>query len=358
AHDLSEQVPTFGRHLNRLGSDIGSVDPEALLASVVLDLEELTDEPYFLVLDEYDASEKANDVQEFLESLLRNLPPNCQIIINSRTLPRLPWIAMIAQNEAIILSDNHLITNDPYRMESDGVLGELTVNCLGPNSIAKNGQLIESWEGHLPRLLFIFALERPVVTRSEICQAFWPTLDNDQAVNVFHVTKRRLHKALGFDALIHQDGYYQVNPGVRIHYDVTEFVSALLQGRITGGEFRSEAWQRAIELYRGPFLQGHSESWIVQQREAYQRAYLEAIMAIANIRLEENRPEHALRLLTQASGENTDFEPLHREIMKLYARLGRRSEAASHYQSLEETLHERGTAPSPETRRLYDELMS
>ena len=51
-------------------------------------------------------------------------------------------------------------------------------------------------------------------------------------------------------------------------------------------------------------------------------------------------------------------EPLHREIMKLYASLGRRSEAASHYQMLVENLKDRGQTPSEETRQLYQELMS
>src|SRR4029077_14782627 len=67
---------------------------------------------------------------------------------------------------------------------------------LGPGTVMLDSEPIDSWEGHLPRLLFFFALDRPVVTRSEICQAFWPELNTDQAVNVFHVTKRRLHKAL------------------------------------------------------------------------------------------------------------------------------------------------------------------
>jgi DNA-binding SARP family transcriptional activator len=53
-----------------------------------------------------------------------------------------------------------------------------------------------------------------------------------------------------------------------------------------------------------------------------------------------------------------EFEPLHREIMKLYASLGRRSEAASHYQMLAENLKARGREPAEETTQLYQELMA
>jgi DNA-binding SARP family transcriptional activator len=358
AHDLAEQAPMFGRHLHQLGSDLQLIDRERLLEHLLLDIAELSQEPFFLILDEYDASENANDVQEFLEAMLLNLPDHCQVIINSRNMPRLPWIALVAQNQAVILNDNSLVERDPYRIETGGDLAELTVHCLGPNFISKDGETIENWEGHLPRLLFIFALERPVVTRSEICQSFWPNLDNDQAVNVFHVTKRRLHKALGFDALVHQDGYYQVNPQINIQYDVTAFTSALVRGRINQGEVAAAAWQEAIDLYQGPFLQGHTEDWVVDQRTAYQTGYLEAMMSLAHIRAQTGRPDHALRILVQASSENADFEPLHQEIMKLYSALGRRSEAASHYQSLVETLTERGTKPSAATQQLYQQLMA
>jgi DNA-binding SARP family transcriptional activator len=357
-HDMCEQKPTFGRHLSTLAHPLFNVDREEIIDRLLHDLEELSTEAFFLVLDEYDASENADDIQEFLEAVLTRLPANCQVIINSRTLPRLPWVAMVAQHDAVIVSDKQVIEHDPYRITSRGDLAELTVRCLGPGNIVKNGTLIDDWEGHLPRLLFIFALERPVVTRAEICQSFWPNLDNDQAVNVFHVTKRRLHKALGFDALIHQNGYYQVNPDVRIFYDVMEFVSALVRGRTAKGPEAAEAWQTAIDLYQGPFLQGHNEIWVERQRTAYQTGYLEAMMAVANLRLQSGRPEHALRILMQASSGNEDFEPLHQEIMKLYTSLGRRSEAASYYQTLVEALKGKGKTPNLATQTLYQQLMA
>lgn len=355
-HDLAEQVPTFGRHLSQF--DFEKASPPRLLESFLADVAELSSEPFFLILDEYDASESVNDVQSFWEQVLLRLPENCQVLINSRTMPRLPWIALIAQRKAAIVDENGLALHGLYRTTNGDSLAELTVRCLGPNSIDKNKVPISEWEGHLPRLLFVFGLERPVVTRTEICQAFWPNLDTDQAVNVFHVTKRRLHKALGFDALVHHDGYYQVNPQAIVHYDVMEFVSALVEARHTEGDAAVAAWQKVTDLYQGPFLKGHSDAWILQQRQAYQAGYLEALMALAQIRVKAGRADHALRILIQASSDNADYELLHCEIMKLYAMLGRRSEAASHYQFLLEILRQRGLAPSPTTQQLYQELMA
>ncbi|NJL93711.1 MAG: hypothetical protein HC915_08240 [Anaerolineae bacterium] len=357
AHDLADQNPLFGRRLNQMGIDAHSERQSELLSALLEDLASASREPYFLILDEYDACDTANDVQAFLEQVFLNLPEHCQVIINSRTMPRLPWAALVAQHHAVLLRDTEVTLHDPFRTQTQEALAHLSIQGLGIENVTKDDQLVENWEGHLPRLLLVFALERPVVTRAEICQAFWLELDSDQAVNVFHVTKRRLHKALDFDVLVHQDGYYQVNPRVVVDYDIHQFVEALLEARSVPPEAAETAWQRVVELYSGPFLQNHNEAWIETQRRAYRAGYLEAMISIARLRLQSERPELALRILLQATTEDAEVEELHREIMRIYAQLGRRSEAAAHYQALVEALRLRRIEPEPETQVLYQSLM-
>jgi DNA-binding SARP family transcriptional activator len=184
-------------------------------------------------------------------------------------------------------------------------------------------------------------------------------LESDQAVNVFHVTKRRLHKALGFDVLVHQEGYYQINPEAGVEYDIERFATALVKGRqaLTPAE-GLPYWQATAELYKGPFLQGHTEAWIKERRADFQAGYLEAMTNIAKVRLEEGREEQALALLLRAAGEDDLYEPVHREIMQLYARLGRRSEAAGHYHKLVEALRSNGLQPSAQTQALYHDIIA
>ncbi|MEO1444444.1 MAG: bacterial transcriptional activator domain-containing protein, partial [Chloroflexota bacterium] len=278
----------------------------------------------------------------------------CRIIINSRTLPRLPWVSLVAQGLAVLLEDDQLIEDNFYSLTEDSE-ETLEVYALGPGFVLMNGKPIETWEGHLPRLLFFFALDRPVVTRSEICHAFWPELDTDQAVNVFHVTKRRLHKALQMDVLVHDEGYYRVNPQFAVSYDVMDFVHILMEGRdeSLGKKGRMKAWQRAIDMYRGPFLQGHSDHWISSRRYDYQTGYLEALTSMATVRLNEGRKEHALSLFQKAVTEDNTRQDLHREIMRLFASMGRRSEAAGHYQAVSEAI-----MVDEETEAVYAEIMS
>ncbi len=352
-HDLANQNPMFGRHINMLEpedyNDLGK-----LLETFVRDLKELSTDDFVLILDEYDRSDSADDIQWFIERLTAYLPDNCRLVLNSRTLPRLPWVAMIAEGRALLLQDDQLIRKNFYDIEGHGSQ-TLEVYALGPGFVLFHDKPIDTWEGHLPRLLFFFALDRPVITRSEICQAFWPDLDIDQAVNVFHVTKRRLHKALDMDVLIHHDGYYRINPDLDIDYDVMHYATRLLEGRDKDNPDRIAAWQKSIDLYRGPFLQGHSDRWILDRRADFQAGYLEALSEMAQVRLAEGRPEHALGLYQKAVNENVRREDIHREIMRLFTSLGRRSEAAAHYQKLLQELNQK---VAPETRAVYEEIMA
>ncbi|MDX1991521.1 MAG: BTAD domain-containing putative transcriptional regulator [bacterium] len=360
-HDLADQHPTFGRHTHMLPQHIFENPREHLdlvVATFARDLAEMHQDRFLLILDEYDRSDSADDVQRFIQKLAAKLPENCRIVINSRTLPRLPWVSMIAQQQAVWLEDDSMIVNNFYGPSGqDGNL--LEVFGMGPGFVLSNGSAIDTWEGHLPRLLFFFALDRPVVTRSEICQAFWPELDPDQAVNVFHVTKRRLHKALNTDVLVHEDGYYQVNPAMHVYYDVMEFATALMAVRNhTDINQKFDAWQRATDLYRGPFLQGHNDGWIQERRADFRAGYLDALLQMAQVCAENGRTEQALGLLERALAEDNHRDDIHYQVMQLYLELGRRGEAAAHYQKLAEDRRKDSRPISDTLKALYNEIVA
>lgn len=358
-HDITNQHPTFGRNLNLVEHPhLGSGQMQPWLEALAADLTEWSDEPFFLILDEYDRSDSADDIQQFIEQLASMMPSHGRIVLNSRTLPRLPWISLIARNKAVILEDDALITSDFYGHREQATTPRLDVTALGPGYVSLNGELITTWEGHLPRLLFFFALDRPTVTRSEICHAFWPDLDLEQAVNVFHVTKRRLHKALGEDVLVHENGYYRVNPDLMVCYDLVDFVGALVEGRAAEGSDKLNFWQEAINLYRGPFLQGHEDDWIVARRADFLNGYMEAITEMADVRYAKGATEHALRLYLRALNEDFTREDLHRRVMSLFAEMGRRSEAAAHYQKVQREFKSHRLDVSAETEKVYQAIMS
>lgn len=356
AHDLADQDPSFGRNLNDIRNRIPDNIPE-LAAALAKDLEELAFADYLLILDEYDRANDVQDIQTFMECLLDLIPRHCHILINSRTLPRLPWVALVAKRQAVVLRDSRMLPSGFYS-ELFSENPNVEAYALGPGYVIINGHHITTWEGHLPRLLFFYALDRPMCTRAETCQAFWPELPVDQAVNVFHVTKRRLHKALGFDVLLHEGGHYRANPVLNLQYDVLEFVGSLVEARSRPGIAGEGYWQHAIDMYRGSFLQGYDDAWIVARRADFREGYLEALVELAHLRETEGQIEVALGFLLRAVSEAYNREDLHREIIRAYGKLGRRSEAAEHYRKLQIDLQERyAISPAPETQLLYREIV-
>lgn len=359
-HSMSSQQATFGRHINLLQSNVLK-DPykhfDGVMRAFVSEFSELHDGEYFFILDEFDRADRADDVQRFIERLSHHLPERCKLVINTRTLPRMPWLSMIAKKHAIILRDDQLVREDFHHNRNlEGAV--LKVLSLGPGYVFLGDHLVDRWEGHLPRLLLFFTLDRPVVTRNQICETFWPALDVDQAVNVFHVTKRRLHKALGIDALMHDGSSYRINPDVPFYFDALEFAETLMLGRYGEPDDPFEVWQRVANLYRGPFLQGHNDKWIVERREAFQIAYIEALENTADYWEQDEKHELALHTLMRALETDYVNESIHKKLLRLYVRLGRRAEAVTHYRSLEKWARTSKTGLSGEIQQMFSDIIA
>ena len=355
---LSRQHVTFGRQMNVLPAQVLE-DPykhiDLILRTFMAELTELGDGEIWLVLDEFDRADLADDVKRFVERLSHQAPARCKIVLNGRRLPRMPWLSMIANRQAIIIRDGHIVRENLYgnRNAQDASLKVLS---MGPGYVFLDDFLIDNWEGHLPRLLLFFAIDRPEVTRNQICETFWAKLDIDPAVNVFHVTKRRLHKAVGMDVLEHDGKYYRVNPRTPFYFDAFEFVEALLEGRYGDPAEPFELWQRVTSLYRGPFLQGHNDGWILERREAFQNAYVEALENIAAIWEARQSFEWALHTLARAIETDFTREETHLRLLRLYVRLGRRAEAVAHYRELERWAKSTKTALSGQIRQLFSDI--
>lgn len=334
---LSKQHATFGRHLNLLPSAVLN-DPRKhlnlVLDAMLKELAEMAPGEFLLVLDEFDRADRADDIHRFIERLSHFMPDRCTIVLNGRSLPRLPWLAMMAKRKGLILRDEELVTKNVFgRPNPAGA--SLRALSIGPGFVFFNNRLIDSWEGHLPRLLLFFVLDRPEVTRNHICETFWPELDIEQAVNVFHVTKRRLHKALGIDVLSHDGAYYRINPDIACYFDAQDFVETLLAARHGSERECNSRWQRIAQLYRGPFLHGHDETWVMERRAAYRLAYVEALERIADNWIERGNQEMALLTLDKAIAADFSQESLHLRRMRLFMDLDRRAEAVAGYQDLE-----------------------
>jgi len=130
----------------------------------------------------------------------------------------------------------------------------------------------------------------------------------------------------------------------------------------TGG---ATARARAVELYRGDFLEGLAfrgtlfEDWLMVERERLRELALESLAALLAHQRDAGATEDALRTALRLLALDPLQEAVHRSAMRLYADLGRRGSALRQYQICTGILErELGVEPEDETGRLYGQILS
>ncbi len=108
-------------------------------------------------------------------------------------------------------------------------------------------------------------------TSHAVAGALWPDSEGDLAHHALETAAYRLRRLVGDDILQHRQGELWLDTG-RCWVDAIAFetllsrAAACLQRRNAGG---LAVARDAIELYRGPFLDGREEPWVLSAREGY-----------------------------------------------------------------------------------------
>ncbi|HUW10315.1 MAG TPA: BTAD domain-containing putative transcriptional regulator, partial [Anaerolineae bacterium] len=154
------------------------------------------------------------------------------------------------------------------------------------------------------------------------------------------------------DQFILSDLYtVQFDPRADLWLDVDEFRSLASLDNIA-------SLQSAVELYRGDFLDGFYDDWVVNERYRLEALYLEALARLTAGHEGDGNHEKALAAALQLLDHDPLREDAHRAAMRAYCRLGRRSAALGQYDHCREvTLEELGVEPMAETTELYRAIL-
>jgi DNA-binding SARP family transcriptional activator len=124
-----------------------------------------------------------------------------------------------------------------------------------------------------------------------------------------------------------------------------------------------EALETAAALYRGPLLEGLSidepafDDWFRPERERLQELAREALTRLLRHHTRRSAAD-AGSIASRLLALDPLREDVHRTLMRLYARQGRRDAALRQYQTCVELLRrELGVEPEQETQRLYQEVL-
>jgi ABC-type oligopeptide transport system ATPase subunit len=118
--------------------------------------------------------------------------------------------------------------------------------------------------------------------------------------------------------------------------------------------------EAALALYRGEFLpdQRYGE-WTLPHREHLARLYREICLELADHYCDRHDFPAAIRLLTPLLADDPADEVVHRQLMHVYVRAGRRHDALRQYQDCVDALAaEFDVPPGPETTALHDQILN
>lgn len=343
-------------------------DPSAprLAEALAAGLAALRLEPATLFLDEFDRLQVNADFHTFVISLAHHLGRKTQIVINSRALRAQPWYDLVVRGDAVVLGDERAIHAGMLAAEG-AFKPQIEVFGFGHGHVFVNGQPLVRWDGALPRSLFFFFIDRPLLTRDEIFGAFWPDLGTKEATNVFHVTKRKISECISnsvedgdtYELTRYQNGYYLPNDKVSRHYDVFDFTDAYQ--RADGSDDPHEAFelfQRVIDLHRAPFLTTIAMPWANDRRSSLRQMLVHALTSASKLARSFGNQPLALDYAQRAVGLLPHNAELYEAAIALLIDSGRIVDAHALFIRLE-TLHRRmGSVLSAEGRSLGQKLAS
>src|SRR5438128_2096473 len=125
-----------------------------------------------------------------------------------------------------------------------------------------------------------------------------------------------------------------------------------------------EALERAVTLYHGDLLEGIGVNeaafaeWLTSERERLRGLALQAFANLLAHQSKAGQTQRAIQTAVRLLAIDASQEVVHRALMRLYARQGRRGAALKQYQVCVAALQrELGTEPEPETKQLYQDIL-
>ncbi len=124
------------------------------------------------------------------------------------------------------------------------------------------------------------------------------------------------------------------------------------------------ALEAALALYQGALLEGvhvaeaSFDDWLRSERERFRESALEALAKLLAHHRKRGAVEAAVQTATRLLALDPLQETIHRTLMRLYVRQGRRAHALRQYQVCVGVLQrDLGVEPEPETRQVYQEVL-
>lgn len=254
------------------------------------------------------------------------------------------------------------MTEDTNGLEfAPGAQHDLRVYALGPSWIEWQGQTLSIHRRQARALLYCLAARLEPVPRELICFNFWSDKPDAMARRHFSHLLSHLRKALPDPTLLRS-----INDAVLLDPNRT-WCDAVVFRRACAklDADHCHILERAVQLYRGPFLSGFSvsdapefELCMGEQRSMCERLFLDAIRVLMNAETARLDYSRAIQYARMYLDIDEMAEDIHRNLMVLHVLSGDRPAALQQYQRCVTILkRELSVDPLPETRALHKAIL-
>ncbi|MCC6190233.1 MAG: AAA family ATPase [Anaerolineales bacterium] len=201
-------------------------------------------------------------------------------------------------------------------------------------------------------LAYLLLYRNRAPTRDRLIGMFWPDRPEPRARRSLSTALWHLRRCLPSAAAIESDSQVVgLAPDTPVWVDVEALEALAARPKL-------EALETARSLYRGEFLEGLSDDWIVNERYRVQELYVQILTLLMTLYAEYGRSGDALQTAQQILCENPLREDAHRSAMLAYARLGRRISALQQFETCRQALQaDLATGPAAETLALRQAIL-
>lgn len=209
------------------------------------------------------------------------------------------------------------------------------------------------------------------VLRDELVELLWPSSPPKDAAKLLKIAVHYLRRGLGESEngktessfILTEAHGYAFNPASFHSLDVFDFESLADEGLRfeRQGRWReaTATLRAAADLYRGDYLEDDRYSdWCLARRRQLKEKLFQVLLTTARLQRNAGDTEAAIRTYRRILELDPCLEDVHRDLMELLSRSGRRSQALRQFEACRQALKDEfDAAPEIETETLYRSIL-
>lgn len=222
----------------------------------------------------------------------------------------------------------------------------LRIACLGPFEVYCDHQRVPELALRSPKPRYLLArlagATRPLVV-DQVIDEFWPDTGERGRASL-NVSVSQLRKVLRgpdwpdqLDYLKRDAIGMRLNPELTVWHDLTEFL-ALSEPTQGGEQDRISRWKRAVQLYRGPYLEDCYMDWALSLRDVAEQAMLRCLRELLQLLSAHKRWAEVLEYANRLVALDSCCQDGHLAAMNAHLWLGRPEAALRQFETCKRQL--------------------